>query len=470
MFYGRHQELQQLKDSFRQPKGTLVAVYGRRRIGKSTLLKHFARDKQMLFFEGLEKQHTKVQIQHFSRNLKAQLKDQRLLQKAAFSTWSDVFDFLTSHLTTIKPNKKMIIIFDEFQWMAAGQSKLVALLKFYWDNHWKDLNVMLVLCGSIASFMVKKVIHSKALYGRVSLSLCIDKLLPQDARQMLSRRSEAETLKYLMIMGGVPKYLEAIDQSKSFEQNIENLFFKNNSQFAGEFEKIFYSHFKEPSFYLRIIRALLDGAKSLSELSVILKTPSGGGMSSYLENLSLAGFVRVETPFLSMPNSKIRKYRVSDEYMMFFSKFLQKNQKIIAEGGGLALFRNKILKTWNPWLGLSFESFCTSNALVIADAMGFREKVLSYGPAFARGKDGYQIDLLFERSDHVITLCELKYHNQPVETDVIPQVLKKAQLFKTPKGHSLEYGLISPMGATKSLVASRFFHHIIDEKDLFNHY
>ncbi len=467
MFYGREDELQLLSEVFQKPKGSLVVVYGRRRIGKSTLIKYFAKDKQSLFFEGLERQPTSAQINRFVESLKTQLKDQQLLQKADFETWSEVFDFLTSYLKPLKQSKKLVLIFDEFQWLAASQSKLVALLKFYWDNHWKDLNVMLVLCGSVASFMVKKVIHSKALYGRVSCSLCVGKLFPKDARRMLSRRSESETLKYLMIMGGVPRYLEAIDQSKSFAQNIENLFFKSNSLFAGEFEKIFYSHFREPKFYLKIVTALLGGAKNLKELSDTLNVPSGGGMSDYLENLSLAGFIRAELPFLSKPRSKIRKYRIADEYLMFFGKFLHKNQRIIDDGNGVALFRNKISKMWEPWLGLSFESFCTSNALVLAAAMGFREQVLNYGSMFSRAKGGYQIDLLFERSDMVITLCEIKYHNKPIDLEIIPEVLKKAQAWKVPRGFTLEFALISPQGATDSLLRSEFFHHIVKERDLF---
>lgn len=467
MFYGRAAELNALADLYHRPKGGLVVVYGRRRIGKSTLIKQFAKDKNALKFEGLEKQPTSAQIEHFSNELKNQLKENHLLQKANFEAWPELFDFLTEYMRGLKSDKKVILVFDEFQWMAASQSKLVALLKFYWDRHWKDLNVMLILCGSIASFMVKKVIRSKALYGRVSLSLRVDKLLPRDAKLMLRKRSESETLKYLMLLGGVPKYLEAIDQSKSFEQNIEKLLFSPNSFFFGEFEKIFYSHFREPGFYLKIVRALIDGPKSQSELAAILEAPSGGGMSEYLENLTMAGFIRIETPFLSHPQTKIRKFKIADEYLMFYAKFLQKNERLIQGGSGAVLFRSKILKSWDSWLGLSFESFCTANALILAEAMGFRDKVLNFGPMFARGVGGYQIDLLFERSDNIITLCEVKYHNKPVNTDIIPEVTKKAQTYKPPRGFSMEYALIAPMGATLALKKSAFFHHIVMEQDIF---
>lgn len=468
MFYGREAELKTINELYRRNRGQLVVVYGRRRIGKSTLIKHFSENKPTLSFEGLERQSTATQIEHVTQSLRRHLKNNRLLQNAEFKTWSDLFDFLTEHLASASSTKKIVLVFDEFQWLAASQSKLVSLLKFYWDNHWKNLNVMLILCGSIASFMVKKVIHSKALYGRVDLSMCIDKLIPKDARKMLRRRSESEVLKYLMILGGVPKYLEFIDQSKSFQQNIEKMFFDRNALLDGEFERIFYSHYREPGFYLKIIRILLDGPKSLSELSKKLDVPSGGGMSSYLENLELAGFIRIETPFLSQPGTKIRKYKIADEYLMFFSKFLKKNEKSIRSGAGTALFRNKILKTWDPWLGLAFESYCSANAMILASAMGFDEKVVSYGPMFERGVSGYQIDLLFERSDSVITLCEIKYYNKPVGPSIIPEVLRKAKCLKLPRGYTLEFALIAPLGAEQSLKDADFFHHVVNEADIFH--
>ena len=118
-----------------------------------------------------------------------------MLQKAELKSWSDFFDILNEHLLAHK-RKRTIIVFDEFHWMAAGQGKLVSLLKYYWDNFWKDQNVLIILCGSIASFMVKKVIHSKALYGRLAIGMHLGKLLPHEVRAMLKRRSEEEVLKY----------------------------------------------------------------------------------------------------------------------------------------------------------------------------------------------------------------------------------------------------------------------------------
>jgi uncharacterized protein len=467
MFCGRKNELLALSNQYKNHTGSLVVVYGRRRIGKSALLKHFSNDKSALFFEGLEKQSTPAQLRHFGDLLKKQMKDNKLVQNVEFKDWNSAFDVLTSLICDPQRKKNLIIVMDEFQWIAAGQSKLVSLLKFYWDNSWHGQNVMIILCGSTASYMVKKVIRSKALYGRVSLGLHIGKMTPSDAKSMLNRRSKNEVLRYLMLFGGVPKYLEMVDQSKSFDHNVETMFFKKNALFNEEFEKIFYSHFRVPLFYQKIIRNLLAGPKTLAELSEKLKTPSGGGFSGYLENLVLAGFIRIETPFLSAANSKNKRYRISDEFLLFFSKFLEKNRKSIEDGAGVSIFRNKIIPTWEPWLGLSFENFCVTNALLIANAMGFGDRVVSFGPLFMRGKDGYQIDLLFERADRIITLCEIKYYNKAIGSEIIPEILRKAALFKVPRGSTLEYALIAPFGADKSLESSGFFHHIVALDDFF---
>lgn len=465
VFYGRKAELDLLQKSYNSKTGNLVVIYGRRRIGKSTLVKHFAKSKRILLFEGLESENTQVQISHFSNLLKKQFKENTLLQKAQFRTWSEIFDYLTEYSKQNQENK-LILFFDEFQWMAASQSKLVSLVKYYWDNHWKDLNLMLVLCGSIASFMVKKVLRSKALYGRISLELRVGKLSPSEAKKIISKRGDIEALKYLMLLGGVPKYLEMVDTSMSFEQNIQKMFFSTHPLLNHEFEKIFYSHFREPKIYLKIMEYLLTRPMTLDEISKKMKMISGGGLKSYLENLELADFVRQEVPLLSSENTKLKKYRISDEYLAFFAKYIHPHEKMITRGGGANLFRNQIYKKWDPWMGLSFEMYCLNNAIFIAEKMNFAGYIEDYGPYFKKGAEGFQIDLLFKRSDKVITLCELKYHSEPISTKVIPEVKRKAELFPLPKGYTLELALIAPSGAERALKDTEYFHHILTLPDL----
>ena len=144
-----------------------------------------------------------------------------------FSTWESIFKYFTDRVVnTKKKDEKLVIFLDEIQWMAARRTNLISLLKMFYDTEWKDKKVMLILCGSIASFMVRKIIKSKALYGRITLEILLKTMTPEEASRMFrNKRSKEEVLKYLLVFGGVPKYLEEINLNRSFEQNINALLF-----------------------------------------------------------------------------------------------------------------------------------------------------------------------------------------------------------------------------------------------------
>jgi AAA+ ATPase superfamily predicted ATPase len=211
MFVGRKNELKLIEDAYRTGKDELVVLYGRRRIGKSSLVKYFAEKKSSFYeFEALEGETTHRQIEHFSQQLHKQV-DDPILDSVRFEKWEQVFTYLTEKIFKRKTRTKKILFLDELPWMAAGRSRLVSLLKYYWDNHWKDRHVMLILCGSVASFMVKKVLQSNALYGRTTLEILLKGLTPGEAADILSKRSGEEILNYQLVFGGVPKYIEQIN-------------------------------------------------------------------------------------------------------------------------------------------------------------------------------------------------------------------------------------------------------------------
>ena len=203
--------------------------------------------------------------------------------------------------------------------MAAGRIRLVSLLKYYWDNHWKGKHVMLILCSSVASFMVKKVLHSNALYGHTTIEILLKGFSPGEAAYLLGKkRSREEILSYQLVFGGVPKYLEQINPSQSFNQNMNTLCFSPHGIMLKEVERIFYSQFREPRTYLKILNLLKNGIFSLSEISSKTKIPSGGGLKQYLKNLERAEMIRSFVPFDRRRNSKFKKYTLADEYLTFF--------------------------------------------------------------------------------------------------------------------------------------------------------
>jgi len=261
MFYGRKHELQILKRAIGSSSPELGIVYGRRRVGKSSLLMQAAGRKGDLLFEGLQQASLKSQIEHFL----LQLADQTGTPRSAARNWREALDALSFHLR----NGRRYVVFDEFPWMASGRSELVALVKYYWDNHWKkNPGLTLVLCGSIANFMFRHIVHSKALHNRKTFEIELDPLPAHEAKRFFGRyRSDYEIAKFLMVFGGIPKYLEQIDPARSLSDNLDRLCFQRNAFFLTEFETVFKEQFKVAGTYGEIVKALAEQSQSRESLA-----------------------------------------------------------------------------------------------------------------------------------------------------------------------------------------------------------
>ncbi|MBF0196199.1 MAG: AAA family ATPase [Planctomycetes bacterium] len=467
MFVGRKTELQLLEQSWNSPRGELVALYGRRRIGKSSLVEQFLQNKyNTLLLEGLEDTSTVNQIKHCQKHLGLQKKDP-LMGHLQFSNWEDFLNYLTEQYLNHFSDQKPILFIDEIQWLAAGQGKLISLIKFFWDNYWKKKNVMLILCGSVASFMVMRVIRSKALYGRLTLEMRLQGLPPVDALRLFNgKRNKEEVLRYLLVLGNVPKYLEEVKLNQSFNKNINRLFFTPHGLLKDEIHRIFYSQFKEANNYLRIVKLLKEKLCTPSDISKQLSIASGGGLTSYLENLEMAGFITSHIPFGKGVRSKLKKYALADEFLIFYYKYVEPSIMLIENQQGTQLFENVSSKSFESWLGFAFERFCLKNASMLSKLMGFEESVLLASPYFERGDKAFQIDLLYQRSDNVVTVCEIKFHKHKVTTSVIPEMNKKIEKLTIPQGYSLEKALISLYGPDKSLLNAEYFDYIVTLDDI----
>ena len=468
MFIGRMKELRLLEEAYNSHICELVVVYGRRRIGKSSLVREFTQNKTQVYsFEAIEGENTVGQIRYFTQSLKKQLNDP-ILDSLVFKNWDSVFTYITDKVfVKQKSKKKKVLFLDELQWMAAGRKQLVSLIKYYWDNFWKHNNVMLILCGSVASFMIKKVLHSTALYGRTTLEILL-KGLPANEAVLLfkNKRNPKEILKYLLVFGGVPKYLEGINLSQSFSRNMNRLCFSTHGPMFKEVERLFYSQFREVHTYREIVTLLKKGIYSAAEISSKLDIASGGGLKSYLDNLEKAEIIRSYIPFGRSINTKFRKYTLSDEYLYFYFKYIEPNRHLLAESTSEKLFEVLTKESFDTWLGFAFERFCLKNAALLAERMGFKDDVLLAAPHFEKGDRRFQVDLLFQRVDEVITVCEIKHLNKPVSKTVIAEMERKCSLLKIPRGYTIERALISIYGPGEALEKANYFDHSVTLEDI----
>jgi predicted AAA+ superfamily ATPase len=411
MFRGRIQEIQTLRAANWRDTGELIVVYGRRRVGKTALIEHTFKDLPLWKFEGIEGEGLKIQLVTAIQSLNHYTKKEYNLRECP--SWQEFFNILKAELE-LRKDHPPVLFFDEFQWTAEMGNTFVAVFKSFWDNtlsRYKNLKV--ILCGSISSFMVKKVLRSKALYGRITQEI---HLLPLSLAEIKSffgtKRKAKEILEIAMCFGGIPKYLEELNPQLSLTQNLHELAFTRNGYFFREYERIFLSHFGGNRHYETIVKALSVKSLSAEELAKKCKLQTGGTFSERLEELQLAGFIERFTPiYQDSVKSKAIRYRLIDEYLLLYFSLIAPFKKEI-EGGTIEASQILTNRSFQQWRGYAFERLCMRNSNLLADTLrfsGIRYKVGSWFSTRKESLSGIQIDLLFERADDMLTICEMKY-------------------------------------------------------------
>jgi len=412
MFVGREQELALLREPNWRDQAQLIVVYGRRRVGKTALVEEAYQDSTLWKFDGLEGVGGHGQLGHFADQLGEYEPSIRSGAGPKLQSWAEALDLLVKIIRGRK-DQQIVLFFDEFQWMAAMRAPLVALFKSYWDNHFsKNPGLRVVLCGSVSSFMVKKVIRSKALYGRVSTEINLLPLSLKDTRLFFGeRRTDQEILEIAICLGTIPQYLKELNPRLSLVQNLNEYAFRPNGFFFGEFQRLFISHFGRNRTYERILGLLSTGPRSAQDLAKACRTSTGGTFTNQLSDLALAGFIEKFVPLDKGPRSRHVRYRILDDYLHFYFRFIRDRRQEVYTGR-LDPARFFPSPRYGQWRGHAFERLCRRHSHGIADALRFSGIEYRAGSLFEpgrRGHGGYQIDLLFKRADRVLTICELKY-------------------------------------------------------------
>jgi len=441
---GRSKEKNELIEAFNSNNAEFIAVYGRRRIGKTYLIKNFFHAKKCVYFQmtGIYKGPLEKQLSRFSKEI-----GETFYRNASIKipeSWMDAFEELTHAIEQTSRNKKIVIFLDELPWMSTRKSGVIPALEFFWNRYWvNDKRIKLIACGSAASWIIKKIIKNRGgLHNRVTRRI---RLLPFNLyetalylKHIGYQCSYQQTIKLYMAMGGVPFYLNQLKKSQSIDQNIDNLFFNAEGILFDEFDEVFSSLFEHAEQYKELITLIGNYKDGIQRSKIDEKnklTGRGGRLTKRLEDLEHAGFIASFIPF---GHKKLGIfYRISDEYCYFYLKWIEPIKSHLKQNRTTKYWRN-IINTpgYFGWLGYVFENVCYKHIAQIRKTLNIEETSLAspwrYVPRKHTTEKGVQIDLLFDRNDDAISICEIKYTDKPftIDKQYADKLKQKIEVFK----------------------------------------
>ena len=413
MLIGRDNERRILQDALKSEYSQFIAVYGRRRVGKTFLIRESYDYKFAFQFTGADKTPTRKQLARFRNTLKqCGLKDVPL-----FTTWIDAFYELERYLDGL-PEGKKVVFFDELPWMDAPRSGFLSELESFW-NGWASArkDIVLVVCGSATSWMVKKILKNKGgLHNRLTHRIALKPfplmLCEKMAKSQGLSMSRMQILEAYMIFGGVPYYWSLLERGRSLTQEVDRLIFSEEGDLHDEFQMLYASLFRNPEPYIDVISALATKKMGMSreELSTALHVTSGGRFSEILEDLEWCGFIRKYTILGKRAKDSI--YQLIDNFTLFYYEFIKDHDHA---DNYWQTMQGK--PQYNTWCGLAFERVCLWHVDQIKKALGISgvmTNVYSWRcePDKKQGRPGVQIDMLIDRNDGIIDLCEMKHSNK----------------------------------------------------------
>lgn len=407
---GRENELAILKKVSTSSKSEFVAVYGRRRVGKTYLVREYYQNKFSFHCTGLAKGRTKAQLKNFRLSLE-KYSDAPVLQ---FDNWLDAFERLMTVLDA-RPEKRKIVFLDELPWMDTARSGFISALEHFW-NDWASArkDIVLIACGSATSWMMDKLIGNKGgLHNRLTNRIWVKPFTLAECEAYFKSRkiklSRYQIAECYMIMGGIPYYMDYLDPEYSFSENIDRLFFQEGGQMRDEFDNLYSAIFKNSHQYEKVVELLSKNKMGLSrgELSSVKKGKSGSGLTTILKNLEKCGFIRSYLSFGQKQRNKL--YQLTDPYTLFYFHFINHGRFNDNHFWTNGLLSGEV----TAWKGLSFEMLCLCHEQQIKQALGIAGVMTSVSSWRTKksepNKKGAQIDLLIDRKDGYVHLCEMKY-------------------------------------------------------------
>lgn len=472
---GREKEQEELLRRYERNHAEFVAVYGRRRVGKTTLIdetfaSHFTFRHTALSPIEQKGHGTKAaQLTHFYHSLK----QYGLSDEKAPESWLEAFYLLEKLLEQKDDGSKLLVFLDELPWMDTPRSGFITALEGFW-NSWACYrkNLMLIVCGSASSWILDHLINNHGgLYGRVTCEIKLSPFTLHECELFFQdkgiRFSRYDIMQCYMILGGIPYYLDALDERLSLAQNIDNLLFSRTARFRDEFDRLFTSVFTNPESMKSIVNILHTrrGGYTRKELSAYPGIPTGGALTSALKALEGSDFIETYVPFGK--GKRDTHYKLVDPFCLFYLHFIANMQKEDEQ----FWTHNQSTHAVISWRGLMFENVCFRHIPQIKQVLGISGVRTSQSQWLIRGNEkNAQIDLLIDRDDHVLNACEIKFYSNEfsIEKDYYQELLARQELLLqmlSPKT-AVYQTLISAYGIKRNEYSS-IFTQVVTMDDLF---
>jgi hypothetical protein len=471
-FVGRHTELAELQALLKKRTASLVVIKGRRRVGKTRLLEEFTKGKKSYFLRGLAptiKTTAQNQRDHFAQ----QMSEATGLPEIKADDWAKLFMLLARETKT----GRIIVVLDEISWMGSLDPDFISKLKDAWDTYFKkNPKLILILCGSISTWIDENIINSTGFHGRISWTIALNPLPLNDANRLLElqgfKGSIYEKFKILSVTGGVPWYIEQMQGIYSAEDNIKRQCFSRGGALVEEYDRIFKELFgKQDVLYKNIVKSLVNGDLEYAAIAEFAEYKSSGRLSNYLEDLIKAGFLSRDYTWdlKKERQSVISRFRLSDNYLRFYLKYIDRKRAQI-ELDRFEKLALSSLQGWESVMGLQFENLVVNNREILLNKLHIRgEDIIYDNPYWQRQtsqKKGCQIDYMVQTKYRNIYLCEIKFSRNEINANITEEVKEKIARLQLPKNVAVLPVLIHVNGVTEKVITKGYFYSVIDFGDL----
>ncbi|MBQ4407765.1 MAG: AAA family ATPase [Bacteroidales bacterium] len=472
MIIGRKKERNMLLSLLESDKSEFAAVYGRRRVGKTYLIREVFDYKFAFQHTGAQNNSKNAQIAEFCKSLAdAGMKD---IEQP--SNWRDAFSLLARHLESLPEGKKVVFI-DELPWMDTPCSKFVSALEHFW-NAWATMrkDIVLIVCGSATSWIISNIVMNYGgLHNRLTRHIYVEPFTLNECEQYAKARNlgmnRRNILETYMILGGIPYYWDYLERSLSWAQNIDNMFFSKKAPLRREFNALYASLFRKPDDYIKVINALGTKKIGMTRYELIFATgiDQGGKISKILNELEECDFIRSYNSIGKAKKDSV--YQLIDNFTLFYFKFLD-GKTNFSKNYWLSMQKNTL---FNVWCGLSFERVCLQHVEQIKKALGISGVMCNVCSWVYRPKDqtekGVQIDLLIDRDDDVINLCEMKYSNSEysITREYESELRRKSSVFenKTSTRKAVRTVMVTTYGIARNEWSNDIMNQVVMD-DLFD--